>query len=411
MQGGWRFSRLLSQPHRMGFGAGTVLLVAGLAAWTGLLAGGVPPWASGVSLIAAHAVSLSFGFLPAFIAGFLFTVGPRWLDHPGPPVRDLRASFAALMAGWVVFALGLWVHRTLVAAGVGLAAWAFGVLALRFVRMCRASRVGEAGHARAMAAGCVVITLLQAMAALALVQGQERLARAAAVAALWGGFGVVFTAALHRMVGFLGTEAWPALDRRLPGATLWGVLVVLVLQATLVMADALREPGPDGARAVRMVVLATTGFGGLVVARRWRRTQALHRQRLLAMLHRSLVWLAVALLLEAAAQAARWRGGSGVALSTAALHALALGHLGGVLLTQVARVSAGQAGLAVAADDRLWRLFQGWQMVVAGRLAASLPGLEPVLPAVAALAALVAIGWSWRHLRWYGSPGLPQVPR
>jgi uncharacterized protein involved in response to NO len=84
---GWRWRHVLLAPHRLAFLLATLVLVASALWWalvqldrSGL--GPALPWALSPSLV--HATLMTFGFMPLFFAGFLFTAGPRWLGVAGP---------------------------------------------------------------------------------------------------------------------------------------------------------------------------------------------------------------------------------------------------------------------------------------------------------------------------------------
>ena len=80
--GGWRVGNLLLAPHRLGFFLAVVVLMYA-AAWWALVqvdrvsAGLTLPYAMSPSL--GHAAVMTFGFIPLFFSGFLFTAGPKWL--------------------------------------------------------------------------------------------------------------------------------------------------------------------------------------------------------------------------------------------------------------------------------------------------------------------------------------------
>ena len=146
-------------------------------------------------------------------------------------------------------------------------------------------------------------------------------------------------------------------------------------------------------RGVQALGQGVAGVLLLGLAWRWSRLPSL-RQRLPAMLLRGFIWLGVALLLSALAQPA------------AALHAYALGFLGTLLLAMASRVTCGQAGRAVVADDLLWLLFRLQQFAVLARVAAALWPLSApwLLPLAATAWAGVALGWLLRYGRWLGQP-------
>ena len=105
---GWRWSHVLQAPHRLGFLLAMVVLAASGSWWAlvqlhrlGLpvaLTYAVPP-----SL--AHSAVMTFGFIPLFFAGFLFTAGPRWLGMRAPSAGDVSASLLAQAGGWLLWLL------------------------------------------------------------------------------------------------------------------------------------------------------------------------------------------------------------------------------------------------------------------------------------------------------------------
>ncbi|WP_157269711.1 NnrS family protein [Azohydromonas aeria] len=391
---GWHPRRLLDAPHRLGFAAGGLMLAA-TALWWACRLLGLQFGPDAVPAPVAHALALTWGFMPLFMAGFLFTAGPRWLQRPAVSARELLPAIGAQLAGWLVLALALTGggRQGPLLAGMGLALVAAGWnhLVLRFWRLLRASTVEDRLHARVALAACMLLALLLHATVAALVAQAWTYSLALARVALWGGIGVVYAAVLHRMIPFFGNAA-PRLDARWPSWLLWAMAGVLAAQGLVEGATMLAAaPWPPLAQALRAAGQGAAGLGVLALAWRWSQMQSL-RQRLLAMLHRGFAWLGVALLLAAASQPA------------AALHAYALGFLGSLLLAMAARVVCGHSGRAVVADGPLWALFQALQFAVLARVGAALwPALSPwLLPLAAAAWAAVALGWGLR----YGRPSL-----
>jgi uncharacterized protein involved in response to NO len=123
---------------------------------------------------------------------------------------------------------------------------------------------------------------------------------------------------------------------------------------------------------------------------RWSRQQNL-AIRLLAMLWTGFVWLGAGLLLASVAP-------------LAALHAIALGCLGSLMLAMVTRVSCAHSGRPVVVDRRVWILFWLLQLAAVLRIAAVVPALPsaPLLLAAAGLWAGVMLTWGMRHGAWDG---------
>ncbi len=395
----WHPRELLASPHRLGFSAGALMLAASAMWWLRVLP--QPGAAEAVPRAVAHALWMSWGFMPLFIAGFLFTAGPRWLEAPAVPARALLPAIGAQVAGWLVFGLALadGGPQAPLMAGMGLAAVAAGWshLVLRLWRLLRAGTAPERLHVHVVLAACALGALLLDATVGAVVAQAWTLALALTRAALWGCLGVVYAAALHRMVPFLGS-AMPRLDARWPAWLLWTLVAALGLQALEQLAEWLTGPLPRPVRGVQALGQGVAAVLLLGLAWRWRRLPSL-RQRLPAMLLRGFIWLGVALLLSALAQPA------------AALHAYVLGFLGTLLLAMASRLTCGQAGRAVVVDDLLWLLFRLQQFAVLARVAAALwPRSAPWLLPLAAVAwAGVALGWLLRYGRWLGRPRA--VPR
>jgi len=89
----------------------------------------------------------------------------------------------------------------------------------------------------------------------------------------------------------------------------------------------------------------------------------------------------------------------------AGLHALGMGFFGSIQFAFVTRVCAGQYGRAHAIDGYAWTLFLVVQAAIVLRIAAAWwPELPVLLLAAAALWTTAVLGWSARHVLWYGRP-------
>src|SRR5690606_38650150 len=103
---GWRLQRLLLAPHRLGFALAVLLLCASALWWAAVLldrATGALGLPLAVSPSLGHAAVMTWGFLPLFFAGFLFTAGPKWLGVAAPSARSLFAPLVLQAAGWLVW--------------------------------------------------------------------------------------------------------------------------------------------------------------------------------------------------------------------------------------------------------------------------------------------------------------------
>lgn len=400
---GW----LLAAPHRLAFAAGVSALILIALAWAGVALanwlGRVPE--PGMPLRLSHGLLMSFGFMPFFFAGFLFTAGPRWLDQPAVPVARLAGPLGLQWIGVLLLLAAAMLPSWLAAGRLGAVALAlmalgWGRLSLGFLRLLLASPAVDRLHARLIVGACTLGTLAMAAASVALARQAGALALAAANAALWGFIGIVFVTVAHRMVPFFAEQ------RRSPETArpwlLAGLLAVLAGQALLALAAPWRGAPAGTALAAQALVEAAAGLLLLARARHWARVQSL-KPRMLAMLFGGFVWLGLALVLAGVSHGLEAAGAG--TLGLAPLHAYTMGFLGSTMLAMVGRVAAGHGGRVVAADDWLWACYGLLQLTVLVRLAAAAgaPG-GAVIALAAVLWALVALAWGGRMLGWFLRP-------
>lgn len=401
----WQPGRLWSAPHRLAFAAGTTLMLLAAAWWALTLLARTAGWSvpAGLPASTVHALLMSFGFMPLFFTGFLFTAGPRWLGMPLPEARTLRGPVQAQVAGALVLLIAAFAHDPLLghllgAIGVAAMAAGWGRAVLHFGRLLLASRTSDKLHASAVLVASGLGAVLMAGAAGALAAGDFGAVHDAVQVGLWAFIGVVYLAVSHRMIPFFSAVAVPGLDAWRPNALLAAFVGVLVFEGFVRWA-----PVP---LALQAAVEGIAGLGTLALAIRWGLVQSL-RIRLLAMLHLGFSWLGIALLLHGISHALQAAGEPGLGL--APLHAYTMGFLGSTLVAMVTRVSAGHSGRALAVDTPAWLLFWGLQAAVLGRILADLTGW-PLLAPAAGLWAATLLPWGLRHLGWYGRPRIDGRP-
>src|SRR5690606_35931845 len=129
----------------------------------------------------AHGLVMSLGFMPLFIAGFLFTAGPRWLKLTATAVtaRDLRAPVAAMASGWLAVMIGFHAHALLAAAGMAAVAAGWTALSLRFRALLRLSRAADRRHPTLIGFACLCGALAMWAAAASLAADHTAGLRAA----------------------------------------------------------------------------------------------------------------------------------------------------------------------------------------------------------------------------------------
>lgn len=407
----WRPVHLLLAPHRLGFALAVLLLLAS-GAWWALVQVDRVTGALGLGYVVSpslgHAAVMTFGFIPLFFTGFLFTAGPKWLAVDGPEARTLMAPLLLQAAGWLVWLLGLHTALLLSLAGAAAALLGLGWVVALFAQLVRRSTLDDRLHARTVAvAGGVGVASL-ALLLVALVAGAYEVAHAAVLTGLWGFVVVTYLVVAHRMIPFFTSSAVPMIDVWRPFWVLWMLLGAVALELAAIWVPLvmswLGEPAGRGGRAWMLglgLLQLAAGSVILWLAFVWGLVQSLSI-RLLAMLHLGFLWLGVSFVLAGASQLLGLRLGTPV-LGLGALHALTMGCLGSLMLAMVTRVSCGHSGRTLVADNTVWALFWVLQLAVLLRIGASInqaPGW--LLMTAALLWAGVMAAWGARLLGWYG---------
>lgn len=402
----WQWRHLLQAPHRLGFCMAMVVLAASAVWWAAVQlqrsgAGLQIPYAVSPSLV--HAAVMTFGFIPLFFSGFLFTAGPKWLGVQPHAARALAPALLAQLAGWLLWLAGSHLHETVAAAGLIVALAGLGRITVLFWRLIADSPAADRVHAKAIAAallwGCASLAGLAG----ALVTGADTPARLFVVSGLWGFVVVVYLTVSHRMIPFFTSSATPM-------AGIWGsswVLWLMLGAAVFEAAASWAEPWWGGFgvwQLTRGVLELAAGVAVVVLAVAWGLVQSL-KIRLLAMLHLGFLWLGLALMLGGASQLLGWMLESPV-LPLAALHALTMGCLGSLMLAMVTRVSCGHSGRPLVADNLVWGLFWLLQFTTLLRICAAVPAWpgQTLLTATALLWSAVMLTWGIRCGSWYGRP-------
>lgn len=398
----WRAAHLLDAPHRLLFFA-AALLWSATAVWWAIVMGAAPlgwplPWA--VPSAPAHALLMTLGFMPLFIAGFLFTAGPTWLRVAAPMAPTLRWPTVSIVIGWAAVLPGLHLHAPLAAAGLVAVAAGWTALSGRFAALLRISRADDRLHAKGLAIAAAVIALALWLAVAALGLGHATLLRAAIRVGLWGGLASVFALAAHRLTPFFH----PPLARRLETGLLGPLLGGLWLRGAADLAALWLWPWPTPLHALLAVAHGLLG-GVLLVAAFDASLARARRAPMVRLLHAGFVWLGLSFVLEALSQAAL-ASGRPHGLGLAPLHALSLGFMATTLLAMASRVAAGQQGRTIAIDRMVLLLHALLQGVAALRLLAALwPSAPAGLLLLASFGfAALALAWTLRHAAWFGQP-------
>ena len=404
----WRAAYLLLAPHRLGFFLAMVVLVSASLWWAAVqidrMAGVLGlPYVMSPSLV--HGAVMTFGFLPLFFSGFLFTAGPKWLDVAPLPVERLRAAMLLQAGGWLLWQLAVHINYVLAIAALLLAGGGLLWMTGLFWHLVRQSSAPDQLHARAVGSACVLGCLSLAGLAVSLMLGQLETALACVLTAIWGFLLVVYVSVAHRMIPFFTASAVPMMRAWRPSWLLWfmlGMAAFEVLAVWLELAGVGKTPATALWPLLRGVleVLAGALLVGLSLA--WGFVKSLNN-RLLAMLHIGFSWLGLAMLLGGAAQLQGWLQSTTV-LGLAQLHALTMGCLASLLLAMVTRVACGHSGRALVANQLVWTLFWLLQVAVLLRIsgAAYTPWAGWLLLGAAVLWLSVMGVWSFRLATWFG---------
>lgn len=407
----WSWRMLGAAPHRLAFFLAMVVLVFSGFWWAAVQvdrASGVFGLAYQLSPTLVHATLMTFGFMPLFFAGFLFTAGPKWLAVPAPSARDIRVPLLLMASGWVLWPLAAHVSVSLAAGCLLLPLAGLSLITLRFWRSVLDSRVPDRIHAKGIATGLAVGCVALAGVFAAVIFDAPAVGSAMVQTGLWGFIIVVYVVVAHRMIPFFTSSALPMVKAWRPFWVLGVLLLVAGLEALAPWIDlATHARAWQGLRGALEV-----SAGAIVIwlAFAWGLVQSL-KLRLVAMLHIGFSWLGIGLLIAGVSHAAQAFTGE-TWLPLAGLHAVTMGCLGSLMMAMVTRVSCGHGGRPLVADDVVWALF--W--LLQGATLFRVLGAWPTAAAVALMAA-AAVTWAgaftvWgiRYGSWYGRPRVDGRP-
>lgn len=273
-----------------------------------------------------HQHEMIFGFGAAVVVGFLLTAARNWTGQP-----SLRgASLLGLVGVWLA-------ARLLIAFPMGLPAGLLLAIDLAFLPLA-ALAMGRMVVAVRQWHNLVFVPILLLMAVanlamhLGVMHGQLLPIREggylgvlliATLMVLLGGRVIPFFTS--RKLGRPKPAEWPMLER----LSLWSIYAVVLLQLAVV----LRIELPSGLLGWAMLVAAAANAVRLA---RWEGWRALG-EPLLWGLHLSYAFIVLGLIMWALAQTGLFR----VEL---ALHALAIGGIGSMMLAMMSRVALGHTG-------------------------------------------------------------------
>lgn len=402
LQDAWRtFS---TAPHRMFFFTGMWQLVAVSAWWAIVLAARALDIANLEPVLPAlfvHGGMMLFLVFTPFMAGFLFTVFPRWQPAPEIPRGVHLFVFAGMNLGQLGFLIGMYTSAGILAAALGVlvAAWTALLVGLG-QSLLRASQ--RAPHAVTVLAGLAggyagLVLFLHAVLA-----GDFQAWAVIRALGVWAFLVPVYFSVSHRMVPFFTSRVLPGYRVYRPDTLLYAAIALCVARALLEFLPAWRW-------------LASVPLGLIfawLVWNWWPRQKSEHA--LMRVLHLSLFWLAGGVLLFGAQDLLQAFGRD--FLGRVPLHALGIGFFGGMLLSMVTRVSLGHSGRPLVLDRFTWLIFWLVQASVIVRIAGeflpavSYAGYRHAMACAALIWMSAFFAWAWKFIRIYWQPRVDGAP-
>lgn len=387
-------SSFTAAPHRMFFFGGVLQTVLAMAWWLIDLGGRFGGWYTPIdwslSPLDAHALLMIYALFPFFIFGFLMTTYPRWMNGEEVQRRHYAPAFAFMLAGVLLFYVGLVAGAPLLKTALVLLLAGWGLSLHALLRVYLRAKHPDKRHA-------TITTVVLALGWLLLAgfaSGEPRLVALAKTGGVWLMLLPVYFAVSHRMIPFFSANVIPDYTIVRPD---WALALIpggALLHAVLEFNGQLHWLWPmDLAMAA----------GALYLSWAWRLRDSL-RVPLLAMLHIGFAWLGLALLLSAAQSITLMATGDFI-LGKAPLHALVIGYFSSIVFGMATRVTLGHSGRPLAADRLMWWLFLGVQLVALLRIAADLfPGNSHGFLAASVLWLLCFGAWAWRLAPIYWRP-------
>ncbi|MCK0538774.1 NnrS family protein [Alcanivorax quisquiliarum] len=314
-------STLVAYPFRIFFLSLAIWALAVVALWVPIISGQLQ-WPLAWPALVWHQHEMLFGVLNAAIAGFLLTAVCVWTNTE-------RLHGGALLALWLVWLAG----RLLATFGQGVPEMivvGVNLVFLPLVMLDAGWRIRAARQHRHLIV-LAVLGLIWAMQAGFLLVSPLRFAEAALLA----------TSLLMMVIGGRITPAFSRNWLQRQGRDAAAVRTIpalerLVIVTLLLVVLAVVTGWPAQLVALLAVLAASTGGVRLLLWRGW----LVRAEPLLWILHLSLWWIPVALLLLAGARLGWWP-------ASAWLHAAGVGAMGGLILGVIARVSLGHTGRAL----------------------------------------------------------------
>jgi uncharacterized protein involved in response to NO len=271
-----------------------------------------------------HAHEMLFGFALAVVVGFLFTAGRNWTNRPTPTGKPLAALALLWLAG-----------RVLVLTPFG---WAAALVNAAFP-LCAAIALAVPFIAARSTRNYFFIALLALMSLASLAVHLDHLLALALPP--WLGIQVALDAVLF-IIAVMGGRVIPMFTNNgVPGAN----AIKNPRAEKLALGSILALLAADTLQAPAMIIAAIALAAAAAHLARWLlwRPWKTYRVPLVWVLHIAYAWIPIHLLLRAGAS-------HGWVPATAAVHALTVGAIGGMIIGMMTRTTRGHTGRPLRAD-------------------------------------------------------------
>ncbi|MCE0758320.1 NnrS family protein [Marinobacter sp. G11] len=374
-------SQLFSYPFRIFFLSMTVLTLVAIPVWV-LEVTGVLQLPLAMPALFWHQHEMLFGFLSAAIAGFLLTAVCVW-------TQTERTHGLPLALLWGVWLAG----RLLLALGGNLPDWIVQGVNLAFLPLVMIDAGWRVWHARQKRQAMIMVVLgllwlmqIGFLTRLDMSFSYGALIMALALISIIGGrITPAFTAGWLRQRGG-NAEA----VKMIPGLDMAALFSMILLMASLV----------TGWKTLAAVIAVVAAALMLVRLYNWKGWLA-RSEPLLWILHLSILWVPVALLLLAGSLVADWP-------SNAWSHAAGAGAVGCLILGVIARVSLGHTGRPLKLPKGMVLAFVAIQLAAVIRVLTAL-SIIPWHPGIGTSTLLWMIAYGLFLVRYAGVLARPRA--
>ena len=374
-------SQLFSYPFRIFFLSMTVLTLVAIPVWV-LEVTGVLQLPLAMPALFWHQHEMLFGFLSAAIAGFLLTAVCVW-------TQTERTHGLPLALLWGVWLAG----RLLLALGGNLPDWMVQGVNLAFLPLVMIDAGWRVWHARQKRQAMIMVVLgllwlmqIGFVTRLDMSFSYGALIMALALISIIGGrITPAFTAGWLRQRGG-NAEA----VKMIPGLDMAALFSMILLMASLV----------TGWKTLAAVIAVVAAALMLVRLYNWKGWLA-RSEPLLWILHLSILWVPVALLLLAGSLVAGWP-------SNAWSHAAGAGAVGCLILGVIARVSLGHTGRPLKLPTGMVLAFVAIQLAAVIRVLTAL-SIIPWHPGIGTSTLLWMIAYGLFLVRYAGVLARPRA--